>query len=189
LVEPTNRAVPLAHAHLPCVFASLWALSLILLYLFVSTHTPLNVLAGAAHDDGLFITLGRYLSEGRWLGPFNQFTLMKGPGYPAFLAVNSWLGTPISVSHALFHCLAVTIFTLVAHRFIRSWFLSSLLFALLLWQPVSLSTALLRVLRDRIYFDQLLILLAALAWASSATTENKGCSPPFALALSLAGSG
>jgi hypothetical protein len=165
LVEPTNRAVPLAHAHLPCVFASLWALSLILLYLFVSTHTPLNVLAGAAHDDGLFITLGRYLSEGRWLGPFNQFTLMKGPGYPAFLAVNSWLGTPISVSHALFHCLAVTIFTLVAHRFIRSWFLSSLLFALLLWQPVSLSTALLRVLRDRIYFDQLLILLAALAWA------------------------
>jgi hypothetical protein len=39
------------------------------------------------------------------------------------------------------------------------------LFTLLLWQPVSLSTPLLRVLRDRIYFDQLLILFAALAWA------------------------
>ncbi len=143
----------------------LYATCLILLYLFVATHTPLNVLAGAQHDDGLYISLGRYLAEGRWLGPFSQFTLMKGPGYPAFLAVNNWLGTPIGFSQALFHCAAVSAFVIVAHRFMRSWLLSALLFTLLLWQPVSLSTPLLRVLRDRVYFDQLLILLAAMAWA------------------------
>ena len=122
-------------------------------------------MAGAPHDDGLFISLGHYLADGRWLGPFSQFTLMKGPGYPAFLAVNNWLGTPISFSHALFHCVAVSVFVLIAHQFMRSWPLSGLLFTLLLWNPVSLSTPLLRVLRDRIYFDQLLILLATVAWA------------------------
>jgi hypothetical protein len=142
-----------------------YAASLGVLYIFVSTHTPLKVLAEAPHDDGLYISLGRYLAEGGWLGPYSQFTLMKGPGYPAFLALNNWLGTPISFSHALFHVASVTIFVLVAHRFMQSWLFSGLLFTLLLWQPVALSTPLLRVLRDRIYFDQLLILFAASAWA------------------------
>jgi hypothetical protein len=51
------------------------------------------LLPDATHDDGLFMALGRSLAEGHWLGDFNQFTLMKGPGFPAF--VNNWLGIPI----------------------------------------------------------------------------------------------
>ena len=138
---------------------------MILLYIFVVTHTPISIRVIAPHDDGLFMSLGRHLAEGRWLGPFSQFTLMKGPGYPAFLAANNWLGTPVSLAHALFHCAAVTLFVFVAHRFIRSLFLSGLLFTLLLWQPVSLASQLLLVRRDRLYFDQFLIFLAAFAWA------------------------
>lgn len=118
--------------------AVVWAyvVGMILLYVFVSVHTPITVLAHKPHDDGLFMSLGAYLSEGRWLGPFNQYTLMKGPGYAAFLALNNWLGTPISLSHALFHCMAVTLFAIVAHRFAGSIVLSGLLFTLLLWHPV-----------------------------------------------------
>ncbi len=119
----------------------------------------------------LFISLGRFLAQGKWLGPFNQFTLMKGPGYPAFLALSHWLGISITLAHALFHCAAVLIFVAVAHRFMRSYLLSGLLFALLLWQPTALS--LLRVLRDRLYFDQLLILLASLMWMLFAARSNR----------------
>ncbi len=147
-----------------CV-AWLYPGGMILLYIFVVTHTPISILAIAAHDDGLFMSLGRHLAEGRWLGSFSQFTLMKGPGYPAFLAANNWLGTPVSFAHAVFHCAAVTFFVFVAHRFIRSLFLSGLLFTLLLWQPVSLTSDLLHVRRERLYFDQLLVFLAAFAWA------------------------
>jgi hypothetical protein len=153
----------LLYAEVPHAAVYLYAGSLILLYIFVSVHTPLNIRADGPHDDGLFISLGLYLSEGQWLGPFDQFTLMKGPGYPAFLAVNYWLGIPITLGHALLHCAAVVFFVVVSHRFIRSTLLSGLLFTLLLWHPVSLSVPLLRVLRDRIYFDELLILLGALA--------------------------
>jgi hypothetical protein len=163
LVERASRRLAALEAKAPHSLAYLYMGGLVLLYILVSLHTPLNVLANGVHDDGLFMSLGTYLSEGRWLGPFNQFTLMKGPGYPVFLAFNNWLGTPISLSHAVLHCVAVVCFVFVAHRFIRSIFLSGLLFTLLLWHPVSLSIPLLRVLRDRIYFDELLILLATLA--------------------------
>ena len=47
---------------------------------------------------------------------------------------------------------------MVAHRFLRSFLLSGLLFALLLWQPVSLM--LLRILREQIYPGQLLLVVA-----------------------------
>ncbi len=102
--------------------------ALIVGYLVVATHTPLTIYPGAMHDDGLFIKLGMYLAEGQWLGPFSQFTLMKGPGYPAFLAVAHWLGISVTLAHALFHCLAVTVFTVVLHRFVKSYLLSGLNF-------------------------------------------------------------
>jgi hypothetical protein len=146
----------------PHGLAPLYVISLSLLFIFVAVQTPMIILAHAPHDDGLFIAMGKFLSEGKWLGPFNQFTLMKGPGYPAFLALSDWLGLPISLSQALFHVVAVVCFTIVAHRWLKSALLSGLLFTLLLWHPVSASLPLLRVLRDRIYYDLLILLLAAL---------------------------
>src|SRR5688572_30815349 len=84
--------------------AYLYIAILSLIYCFVVVHTPLVLYPGAPHDDGLYISLGRFLAEGLWLGPFNEFTLMKGPGYPLFLAVSNWLGIPVSLAHALFRC-------------------------------------------------------------------------------------
>ena len=56
-----------------------------LAYVIVAVHTPISLRPDGLHDDGLFIRLGRSLAEGRWLGGFNQFTLMKGPGFRLFL--------------------------------------------------------------------------------------------------------
>jgi len=133
-----------------------------LLYFFVAYHTPIFLFPNAPHDDGLFLALGQSLAEGRWLGSYNQFTLMKGPGYPAFLALIHWIGAPATLAHALLHVTAVAFFVVVAHQFVRSCWLSGLLFVLLLWHPASL--VIIRIMRDRIYFDQLLILFAALTW-------------------------
>jgi hypothetical protein len=135
---------------------------LILVYIVVATHTPLTIYSGP-HDDGLFLKLGRHLAEGEWLGPYNLYTLIKGPGYPSFLAVSQWLGLPVSLAHALFHCFAITVFVIVAHRFVRSFLLSGLLFSLLLWHPISLSELLFRVLREQIYYGQVLLILASFA--------------------------
>ena len=137
-----------------------YVIGLCLVYAIVMVHIPMGINPKAGYDDNLFVSLGRYLSEGDWLGPFSQFTLMKGPGYPAFLALNNWLGIPVSLGQALFHCFAVTFFVATCQRFIRSHLISAILLALLLWNPLSLSVWMLRVFRDEIYIGQTLLVLA-----------------------------
>jgi len=145
----------------------------LLIYVSVAAHTPLSIYVTAPHDDTLFMSLGRYLSEGTWLGPYNEFTLMKGPGYPVFLALSNWLGISVSLAHALFHCASVVIFVWVAHKFIRSLLLSGLLFTLLLWHPVLITVVMLRILREQIYSGQLLLVLALFAYALFVARSSK----------------
>jgi|HubBroStandDraft_6_1064221.scaffolds.fasta_scaffold220775_2 hypothetical protein len=63
--------------------------------LAIVLNLPLLFLPKAGHDDGLFMRLGASLASGHWLGDFSQFTLMKGPGYPAFLAVTNFSGLSV----------------------------------------------------------------------------------------------
>jgi hypothetical protein len=138
---------------------------LCLLYTLVAVHTPLTLYPTAIGDDGTYMQSGQYLSVGDWLGPFSGLTLMKGPGYPAFLAVANWLGTPVSFAHALFHCATIVVLVTIAQRFMKSYLLSGLLFALLLWHPYSLDYFGRRILRERIYCEQMLLLFATMAAA------------------------
>src|SRR6266567_224094 len=138
-----------------------YVLSLSAVYVFVYVHTPLAIFFGP-HDDSLYVKLGSYLAEGQWLGPFDQYTLMKGPGYALFLALANWLSISVSLAHAVFHCVATGIFVAVCQRFIKSYLISAFHFALLLWHPLLLSVILLRIIRDAIYTDQVLIFLGFL---------------------------
>jgi hypothetical protein len=135
---------------------------LIVVYVVTLVSTPISVRSAQPHDHGLYMSLGRYLSQGHWLGPFNQFTLAKGPGYPLFLALANRLGISVSLAHALFHCAAVVFFAVIAERFVQSRWLSAPLFLMLLLHPVSFS--LLVVQRDVIYYGQVLIFVAAFAY-------------------------
>ena len=140
----------------------------------LGVHTPLTLYPGAPHDDGLYMSLGRSLAEGHWLGPYNQFTLMKGPGYPAFLAAANWLGISVSLAHALFYCAASVFFVAIAHRFVKSYLISGLLLALLLGQLVPTTVYFDRILREQITGSQLLFFFAVAAGALFCVREKKG---------------
>ena len=141
-----------------------------LLYVVYTAQTPLSVRPGAGYDDGLFMKLGAFLAQGEWLGPYNFVTLAKGPGYPAFLAVNAWLGLPVSVAHGLFQCTAVALLAWVVVKLSRSSALGLAVFLITLWHPVF---PVARILRDAIYPGQVLLVLAC---ASSAlfVAERRG---------------
>lgn len=130
--------------------------------LVLSTHTPIVIHADSPHDDGLFMALGQHLAAGKWLGAYSQFTLMKGPGYPLFLALNSWLGQPIGLSHAAFQCAALAFFFWVFARLANMPNLALCGFLLALWAP---ALYLDRITRDAIYPGQTLLLLATLSYA------------------------
>ena len=151
-----------------------YVIALSLVYVVVRVHTPLTLYPGAPHDDGLYMSLGRSLAEGHWLGPYNQFTLMKGPGYPAFLAVANWLGLSVSLAHALFYCAASVFFVAIAHRFVKSYLISGLFLALLLGQLLPTTVYIDRILREQITGSQFLFLFAAAAGALFCAREKKG---------------
>ena len=157
----------------PKPIAYCYFIILSLLYIFVYVNTPLTVYSDAIYDDALFIKLGRFLAERRWLGPYDELTLVKGPGYPVFLALSNWFCLPISLAHAVFHCTAIIFFTAVMHRFTRSFLVSGLLFALLLFHPSVLTPVQLRVVRDEIYYGEMLIAFAAIAFALFGSTKKE----------------
>ena len=150
-----------------------YVIALSLAYVIVRVHTPLTLYPGAPHDDGLFMSLGRSLAEGHWLGPYTEFTLMKGPGYPAFLAVANWLGISASLAHALFYCAASVFFVAIAQRFVKSYLISGLLLALLLGQLLPTTVYFDRILREQITGSQLLFLFAAAGGALFSAREKK----------------
>jgi len=132
-------------------------------YIVVREYVPLFVWQWGTHDDGLFMDLGHNLANGDWLGPYSRFTLMKGPGYPAFLAVAYWLGVQVSFMHALFHCLAVTVFAWVVLRISKSRLLAVSIFLITLWHPSVFTVG--RILRANIYAPQTILLLAVFSYA------------------------
>src|SRR5947209_317222 len=76
-------------------------------------------------DDGLFARQAqallnvRDLSSG-WLGAYDNLTLVKGPIYPLWIAVNKCLGMPLSLAEQLLYVAACALFTLAVRPLVRS---------------------------------------------------------------------
>lgn len=148
-----------------------WAVVLAMFaFLIVCAHTPIEIHADASYDDALYMALGRHIADGDWLGSYDQYTLIKGVGYPLFLAVNAWLRLPVSLSHAIFQCAAVGIFFWVFARLSSMPSLAACGFVITLWTP---SPYLLRLARNAIYPGQTLLLFAALIYTLCADLSKK----------------
>ena len=119
--------------------------------LFLAKALPLTAIGGSVYDDQLFLRLGQNLSRGIWLGEYDAQLLIKGPGYPLFLAINDWFGLPLLTSQHLAYSVASLLFLLAIRPLIHSNLLLGLLAALLLLNPHTFDIQLLRVNRDGFY--------------------------------------
>ena len=109
-------------------------LGLVLIKLWLLS--PQEIIARTApHDDTLFVGLALSILEGEWLGAYNQFTLMKGSGYPLFIALSNVLGLPLILSQELLYLGACFLFTFGIRLLGASTTLSCLAFALLAFNP------------------------------------------------------
>lgn len=135
------------------------------LYTLLAAHTPIAIFGAAAHDDALFLRLGRAIAAGDWLGPYDHLTLIKGPAYPVYLAIVSWSGLPLTIANALLHCAAAAVAGRVLARLSGSVSFGDVVALALLWMPAALSASMARVFRDAIYPDLVLLAVAALFFA------------------------
>lgn len=132
-----------------------------IVFLITALHMPVEIHADASYDDAIYIKLARSIVQGRWLGSYDQLTLIKGPGYPLFLALNALLGLPITLSTALLHALGVAAFFAVFNRLLKMPNIATLGYAVTLWAP---ATFLFRLARNGIYPAQTLLVVAAFCW-------------------------
>ena len=93
----------------------------------IATRTP--------HDDYLFINLAKNILGGQWLGPYDHYTLIKGPGYPLFIAVVHYLGLPLLFAQQLLYSLFSILVVVALRPLVNGRLLLMAVFALVLLNP------------------------------------------------------
>jgi len=104
--------------------------------------------------------LGKSLAKPGWLGPFDQMTLMKGPGYPFFLAVSHWTGLPVTVTTAFLQIVASACAGWAVLRLTGMRVAAVAVCIFLIFNPVIYTIEFDRVVRDQIYWVQTVIVFS-----------------------------
>ncbi len=142
------------------------AVGLTLLKLWLVAPFPLQAAGHANHDDELFVRLAEFIRQGQWLGPYDQFTLAKGPMFSIFLAATSAVGMSLLTAQLLFYQAACLILVWSLRPLVvsRGWLIALLL--LLTINPATLDQSIHnRILRQNILPALTFLLLAWLiAW-------------------------
>jgi hypothetical protein len=160
-VEParTNSVSPLS-SRLRGSSLVIAALILVALKLWLVAAQPVVAHGNASFDDRLYLALAEQVLKGNWLGPYSQFTLMKGPMYSLFIAGTFLSGLPLPIAQHLLYLCGCALLVLVLRLCFSANWQAFVLFALLWWQPMSYVE--LDILRQNIYTPLTLLLLAGL---------------------------
>ena len=112
----------------------------------------LSVPGEAIHDEHLFARSAWWILSGNWLGPYDSLTLIKGPFYPLWIAAANILRLPLLFSQHLLYAVACLALILAVRPLALGWKSLTLLFVVLLFNPMSFSGEIMpRVMREGIY--------------------------------------
>ncbi|TAL01792.1 MAG: hypothetical protein EPO08_08855 [Rhodospirillaceae bacterium] len=128
-------------------------------YLGAASSLPSSIIMAQTYDDALYIKLGRAIAGGHWLGHYDQLTLVKGPIYPAFLALASSTGLPFDIVQYIFYFLCCWYFShILATVCGQNRLVASGVFVAVLICPTLYTES--RVLREFFYSGLTLLLIA-----------------------------
>lgn len=142
----------------------LWAaLVLTAIKLWLTGSQSILGIGPAVHDDQLFVKLAGHIINGEWLGPYDQYTLAKGPLFSVFIAAAFWLGVPLLLAQQVCYAVASAALTRALAPWLRTGPAQFSVYALLLWNPMSYDAGVLsRLMRQNIYAPLALLVIAGL---------------------------
>lgn len=108
---------------------------ILVVYLFCVGHRPINYVPGSPEDDSLFMRLGLELVSRRWLGAYNNLTLVKGVGFPIFLALNYLVGLPVNLALCGLYAASCLALSSTVRTAVRSELFGLAAFGLLVFLP------------------------------------------------------
>ncbi len=113
-------------------------------------HVPITPYGGRV-DDFLFVRGATFMAHGQWLGPFDQLTLAKGPGYPVFIALMHRYNVALKVGEQLTYLFAVAALAGCVWVVTRRTAVALVAFMVLALDPVNFSTHNSQIIRDGWY--------------------------------------
>jgi len=103
-------------------------------------------------DDFFFLKHANSIIRGTWLGPYDQFTLAKGPFYPLYITASFFAGIPLLISQQLLYIAACATFVVAIRGFVKKPLTLFIIYLAILFNPMSFSAPFMtRVLREGIY--------------------------------------
>lgn len=158
--SPAPKA-PEARRHTVGRPAALVMLASAAVYCLAVGHRPFLTSPQSAYDDAHYMSQAMEILSGHWLGAYSDLTLIKGPGFPIFLAFNYLIGLPVGLALAGLYAAATAFFCHVVCQAARSELFRVLLFAALLFVPTLASVATTTIERDFFYAAIVLAFWAA----------------------------
>src|SRR5438552_8618316 len=124
-------------SRLRCSSLLITALILVALKLWLVAAQPVVAHANASFDDRLYVAMAEQILKGHWLGPYSQFTLMKGPMYSLFIAGAFLVRVPLPLAQHLLYLCGCALLVLALRPFFAASWQGVTVFVLLWWQPMS----------------------------------------------------
>lgn len=123
-------------------------------------NIPIYAIAPSSIDDRLMINIGNSLLSKKWLGTYDQFTLVKGMMFPLFLAISHYIGIPYTVATICLYIISSIIFIHMLKNIIKNKYLLGFIFLVLVFNPVTTSiNTLSRVYRNCLTPSQVLLII------------------------------
>lgn len=153
--------------------------------LFVASAIAVNPIWAPA-DYTNFLDHARSILEGRWFGPFNDLTLVKGPFFPLFIAAAATLAIPLPLAIQLLYFLASLAIVAALRPVLRKSDLQMATFAVVFFDPYTFSLQSANINRGRISPSLTLFLFAASIALLLARKGTRTSQILLAVALGLA---
>ena len=125
------------------LFKYKWIVLLIILTLIkviLCSLLPMFYLERMTYDDHLMMTLTENISNGNWLGDYNNFTLIKGPFFPLLLSFFRFIHLPTGIGISLIYVLACATFCYIIRDQFNNKKILYILYILLLFNPISMAS-------------------------------------------------
>ena len=160
-----------------------------MLYVWLVTARSITAVAPALTDDGLFVSQAEAILGGRWLGPSSDLTLVKGPGYPLWLALVHVSGAPLILAQACLYVATCALLVLATRPIVSRTWARWVLFTCVLFNPATWAgNATTRVVREGIYPSLTVLVLALAAGLALRLRDDARSWTAWAVSLGIAGS-
>jgi hypothetical protein len=155
--------------------------------LWLTAVRTLRAIGWASIDDYWFLQRARSIMAGQWMGPYNYLTLIKGAGYPLWIAAISSLHLPLLFAQQLLYTLACLAICRAAAPLARSAPARVALFVALVLNPMSYANDIAdRVSREGFYPALCLLACAGVAGAFLRLSARRRSVLPWVILASVA---